>query len=243
MSAEGGAEQPNKVESFSQESTKISVLNHLVVESKSGVSELPQSTVSVDRAASLSPITPDSGRETRNFVFDFASPMPLASPPQKDACFNSQTTDEFCTSTSGSPRTPAKGVFDPFAPGPDKFMLAPHSNKYLQESRTTVARQLNFDSSLNFSERGKHETAAETDSDDEMLLETMYDDLLEAIFSTQTKCLPAEISPMDIETDGLKTPDSATRLTGIAETCPRAPVKRSRKSRIINQDLCRKLEF
>nr|GEY85443.1 PR domain zinc finger protein 8, putative isoform 1 [Tanacetum cinerariifolium] len=58
----------------------------------------------------------------------------------------------------------------------------------------------------------------------------------------------ATISEKDIlseivAADVLMTPPSAPRLSGIAETCPGAPMKPATKLRNIDSRLCRKLEF
>lgn len=249
MDTEVSVDQPDNVEILSQ---KLNVNYVVVLDAKdnNNVIQLPSPMSSTDTpaaaAASLGPITPDSNTD---FLFDFTSPLTLdSSPPPKAALFDSHQSDILYASSDGSPRTPKEGVFDPFAPGPEKIMLAPHSNKYLPESRSNAARRLNFDSSVKCIRDGNHETDAETISDDEMLLETVYDALLEAIVSKQTEgFLLAEMLPLgsdaDAEADAFKTPISVTRLSGIAETCPRAPMKPTRKLRNIDQSLCRKLEF
>lgn len=251
MDTEVSVDQPDNVEILSQ---KLNVNYVVVLDAKdnNNVIQLPSPMSSTDTAAaaaasaSLGPITPDSNTD---FLFDFTSPLTLdSSPPPKAALFDSHQSDILYASSDGSPRTPKEGVFDPFAPGPEKIMLAPHSNKYLPESRSNAARRLNFDSSVKCIRDGNHETDAETISDDEMLLETVYDALLEAIVSKQTEgFLLAEMLPLgsdaDADADAFKTPISVTRLSGIAETCPRAPMKPTRKLRNIDQSLCRKLEF
>lgn len=156
----------------------------------------------------LGPITPDPNRETGDFPIDLKSPL------------------------NSSPHTPFKGVFDPFAPGPDKLLHAPHSRKFRSESQVNAIRRLNFDHS--------DESCEAVTLDEEILLETVYDTLLEAIVSKQREGLEDICSDSE---DGCKTPESFKWPSGVAETCPEAPVKRSRKPRNIDPNLCKKLEF
>ncbi|XP_057476616.1 unknown protein 1-like [Actinidia eriantha] len=243
MDPEVSVDQSNKVENLSRSSMEKLDEKFVVVEAKDNV-ELPQpSQVAADRAASIGPITPELNRESGDSLFDFASPLTLVSLPHMAVCFDSHSNDNLCSSTDGSPRTPVEDVFDPFAPGPDKLMQAPHCKKYLEESWSNVARRLNFGSSVNSVRDVSSEADAETISDDEMLLETVYDSLLEAIVSKQTEGFRSEILSVDPDSDGFKTPNSETCLSGIAETCPGAPVKPVRKSRNVDRSLCRKLEF
>ena len=132
----------------------------------------------------------------------------------------------------GIPRTPKDGVFDPFAPGPDNMARAPNSNKYLDEYRTTVARRLDFHPSF--------DVVAEADSDtlsDEKMVESVYENLLQVIVSKQAEGALAQMS------DDCETPPSVLRFTGIADTCPGAPMKPAAKPRNIDFGLCKKLEF
>ncbi|KAK9289323.1 hypothetical protein L1049_007478 [Liquidambar formosana] len=199
-------------------------------------------TVPANKGASLEPITPDHTRENGDFLSDFQSPLTLLSSPPNlvftDFCPRSN--NEPC-GIDCSPRTPKDNVFNPFAPGPDEMMLAPQCKKDMGESRISVARRLNFDSSTKFSVAdGNH---VENLSDEEMLLESVYGSLLEAIVSKQTEDVLAEISPPELNSDGFKTPTSAPRLNGVAEICPGAPMKPTRKLGNTDLGLCRKLEF
>jgi len=226
-------DQQNELVNVSQKIAKKVEEDCVVVEAKENVTEISlQSTV-----AAMGPITPDSNKETGDFLFGVTSPLTFVSSPEND---------NLGASINFSPQTPVEGVFDPFAPGPEKLAMAPHCKKYLKESRINVARRLKFDTSVSFILDGNDETDAETISDDDVLLEAVYDTLSEAIVSKQTEGLVTEILPLDPGFDGFYTPDSATRLSGIAETCPGAPVKTAgttKKLRIIDQGLCRKLEF
>ncbi|KAL6998538.1 hypothetical protein U1Q18_008666 [Sarracenia purpurea var. burkii] len=242
MDTEVDVDQLHKGDYSSQISVKNLDESLVVKEAKDSVTERPQPYTMT--ANSLWPVTPDSNRETGDFLFDFTSPLTSLSSLHKTLCFDSHPKNNSCASIDDrSPCTPMEGVFDPFAPGPDKLMLAPLSKKYMEDSRSNLVRRINFGSSVNVVQDGICETDAETISDDEILLETVYDTLLEAIVSKQTEWLLPETLPLDPVSDGLNTPSSGTRLNGIAETCPGAPVKPTRKLRNVDHGLCRKLEF
>ena len=76
-------------------------------------------------------------------------------------------------------------------------------------------------------------------SDEEIMFKFVYESVLEAIVSNQT----AKISSPESNSDGFKTPTSAPRLKGVAETCPGAPLKPTRKLRTASKRLCMKLNF
>ncbi|XP_024974620.1 unknown protein 1 [Cynara cardunculus var. scolymus] len=204
----------------------------------------PPSMVAND-GLSLSPITPDSNKENADLMSNFTSPLTLvASPPttgfssQPD---QSESGDDSCMKVDDeidSPCTPKEGVFDPFAPGPDKLMLAPIGMKHLEESRSFVARRLNFSSVMI---KNDCEKVCESGFEDDMLLEAVYESLLEAIICKQAEDIVAAVDSSCCSSP--ETPPCAPRLTGTAETCPGAPLKAVKKSRNIEMSLCRKLEF
>ncbi|KAF5782500.1 putative cyclin-dependent protein kinase inhibitor SMR11/SMR16 [Helianthus annuus] len=177
----------------------------------------------------LRPITPESNKDGSEVTSCFTSPLTLVS--------SHMNVDD---DEGDNPSTPKDVVFDPFAPGPDSLMLAPRSVKYLQESRNYVERRLNFNSMKTKND----ESALE---DDMLLVEAVYDSLLECIISKQAEDILGEISAVDSSSssspDAVMTP-FGPRLTGIAETCPDAPLKPVvKKSRYIDHSLCRKLEL
>ncbi|XP_027173399.1 uncharacterized protein LOC113773070 [Coffea eugenioides] len=147
--------------------------------------------------------------------------------------------------------TPKYSVFDPFAPGPNNtFLLAPHPTEYIQGSGDNVVRRrrrrLTFGDSTCGCVPHTNTVTAITEEEEETLFQTVYESLLEAIISTQTKGIPSpgrSLSQTSVVVDGFGTPRSATSLSGVAETCPRAPVKPSREITRIHTGLCRKLEF
>lgn len=200
-----------------------------------------------ENGASLGPMTPNHKRENGDFPFDSLSPPNSVSSPPEMVLESDYSKDD--CSLNGvaccSPRTPKSGMFNPFAPGPDDKMLAPLCKKYMSESRFSVARRLDFDSSdTPVLTVGKCGDEADVKLDEEMLLKLTYDSLLEFIVLMQTGGKPADIFPSTpLDFDGFRTPTSAPRLTGIAETCPDAPRKRMSKLLNLDMGLCRKLEF
>ncbi|GJR98058.1 cyclin-dependent protein kinase inhibitor SMR11-like protein [Tanacetum coccineum] len=124
------------------------------------------------------------------------------------------------------PSTPMEDVFDSLAAGRDKFM------KHGEKSESFVARKLNFNS-------GDKECASDSRFEDGKVMESVYESILEGIISKEAEDILSEIVAADV----LMTPPSAPRLSGIAETCPGAPMKPATKLRNIDSRLCRKLEF
>ncbi|XP_038695194.1 cyclin-dependent protein kinase inhibitor SMR11-like isoform X2 [Tripterygium wilfordii] len=184
-------------------------------------------------------MTPDSIRENGE-VPDFGSPITVLKKPAKALCFDLETSrnqDPFASiDDSSSPRTPKDCVFDPFAPGPAHLALAPLCKKYFDKSRVNVVRRLSFDSSYKIVED------AGFISDEEMF-DAVYENLLAVIVTKQAEDALSEISNIECDFDACQTPPLAPRLTGIADTCPGAPVKLPGKSRNLDLGLCRKLDF
>lgn len=194
-----------------------------------------------DQAAPQGPITPVLKREVVDVPIDGDSPLTEAT---KVFLFVGETItkeDQVASVNDGSPQTPKDVVFDPFAPGPDHLAMAPLCKKYVYQMKTSAARRLNFDSSLKLMEDSTDVDAVESISDEEMF-ESVYNNLLEAIVSKQTEDILAEISNIEWDPESCKTPPTLHQ-SGIAETCPGAPMKPSAKSRKIDLDLRRKLEF
>lgn len=196
---------------------------------------------------SMIPVSPDLRNEGLNFSPEFVSPKTVLTLPPESSCVDSRRK---CYGTAspdaGSPCTPKEGFFDPFAPGIDDFMLAPRSSKYFPEPRSSAARSLNFGAFVEVAIDGICETDADTISEEEKLLEILYDDLLEVIVSTQvTSIQPGtsldEVLVKHTVLDGFKTPEHL--LGGAADSCPPAPLKVGHKFVNINKELCRKLEF
>ncbi|CAH1454621.1 unnamed protein product [Lactuca virosa] len=203
----------------------------------------PSSMLDNNGGFAPSPITPDSNKESADLMSAFTSPLTIVSSPP--ATYHSGG-DSDMNEEDDSPCTPKEGVFDPFAPGPDKLMNAPLSMKHVEESQSYVARRLNFNSQMTKKdcENEKRESVSESSFEDKQLLEAVYDSLLEAIISKQSEDILAEMTAAAYSScDGLETPPSAPRVTGIADTCPGAPMKAVKKSRNIDLSLCRRLDF
>ncbi|XP_050382861.1 cyclin-dependent protein kinase inhibitor SMR11 [Argentina anserina] len=189
--------------------------------------------------AVLGPITPEADRENGDSQLTF-----LKKPPVLTVKSNRDGDDPCGLSddSSGSPRTPEDGVFDPFAPGPEKLAMAPLCKKYVSKSRSIIARQLSFDSPIQSSDDEISSNCVESLSDEEMF-EAVYENLLEAIVSDLTLNVLGERARKDWDCgDDCITPPG-TRLNGIAESCPGAPLRPVGKSRKIDLGLIRKLEF
>ncbi|XP_057971678.1 unknown protein 1 isoform X2 [Malania oleifera] len=194
----------------------------------------------------IGPITPDHKRENGEFLFDSKSPLTLVSSSRTEVSSDLCGDDDPTTSSvKGSPRTPREGVFDPFAPGPEELLaLAPMCKKSLAASQISVSRQLHFESSLELIGDGDCGIGPDSPPDEDKLLESVYGTLLDAIVSEQAEGVLAKVAPIEeSDCDGFKTPDTAPRLNGVAETCPAAPMKTQRKLRNIDLGLRRKLEF
>lgn len=211
-------------------------------EVREDVPKLPEAT---DCTASLGPITPDADKENGDFPIDFQSPLTVMRKPHKLSGIDSNCDENGCEVSfveNDSPQTPKDGVFDPFAPGPDNVAWAPQCKKYLQDLRISVARRLDFNISFETVQSEHPGYDAESLSDQE-IFESVYENLLEVIVSKQTEGVLADITNLEYDSDECKTPPSAVRLSGIADTCPGAPVKHENEPRIIHVGLCRKLEF
>ncbi|PIM97272.1 hypothetical protein CDL12_30259 [Handroanthus impetiginosus] len=189
------------------------------------------------------PTTPDSNRENGELSHDLSSPLTCVSSPHNVICFNSNLSKSPTSPNGDNAHTPKESVFDPFAPGPGKFMLAPHPRKYMEGLGTNVAQKLNFMCAKSLIGDINCETSRETTSEEDNLFESVYNAILDAIVSEQTKELVTNAKTQVSDSDGFRTPNFARRLSGIAETCPGAPVKSTSKCRNIGKELCRKLEF
>lgn len=198
----------------------------------------------VELRASLEPSTPDADRESCDFPSDSKSPLTL-----QLTCVDSlgeriseaplegfESSDPLC-----SPRTPKDGVFDPFSHGPAHLALAPLSRKCFSGSAGFVARRLQFGSSSSSSLQLVEDEEEQSISDSE-LLEAVYENLLEVIVSHHAEASLAQLSSSPSDCPDCITPP-ASLISGVAQTCPPAPVKPSVKMRNINIGLCRKLEF
>ncbi|KAL6496150.1 hypothetical protein OROGR_029408 [Orobanche gracilis] len=142
---------------------------------------------------------------------------------------------------------PKETLFDSFAPGPDNLMLAPpHHRKYTEKElriKHVVRRKLNFMCETNLI-RDITTSHMDSDMEHDHLFQIVYGTILDSIVSDhETK---KEVGGGGFESgfDGFGTPVPHLLLCGIAETCPRAPIKSTTKYRnIIDKEICKKLEF
>ncbi|XP_028776337.1 unknown protein 1-like [Neltuma alba] len=215
----------------------------VVLGANKDVSELPDAA---ECNGSLVPITPNADRENGDFRIDLQSPLTVMKKPFKLSDIDSNCKENgrkvAALVDNSSPKTPEDGVFDPFAPGPEIMARAPLCKKYANDLRSCVARRLNFNPSSDAVQPKSSCFDGESPSDQEMF-ESVYENLLEVILSTQAEAMLAEISDVVYDSEYCKTPPSAIQLSGIADTCPGAPVKPGNKPRIIPVGLRRKLEF
>lgn len=142
---------------------------------------------------------------------------------------------------SGS-QTPTENIFDPFAACPEELAFAP-KKKMLRGTQIPLRRQLNFydwDASTETEMINVPGDAAE----EEHLLQYFFQSFLELIVSSQIREVSAgKLPDNDNQLECLKTPTSLPFLTGIAETCPPAPMKQLTEPRKLPLGVCRKLEF
>ncbi|XP_068668868.1 unknown protein 1-like [Aristolochia californica] len=178
-------------------------------------------------ANTMGPRTPaDRGNE----IAVVGSDSPLTSSSASSTPLREKVSDSDATEWTGPTPdicTPRSHVFNSFAPGPEELALAPRK-KPLGESSSRVARKLKFDSDSRSLEKG-----VGGDESRESILEAMVDEI-------SSKNLPPENGPFV----QFETPKHLPRLTGIAETCPEAPMKPLGRSKALTDtSLCRKLEF
>lgn len=134
---------------------------------------------------------------------------------------------------STSPSTPIDDVLDTCGSG----------YNHMKHPITSVSKKLEF------GPNGMNDSVSENVFENGSLMETVYESVLEAIICNQAEDILAEImatgSSHDASRDVVMTPTSVARLTGLAETCPGAPVKAKRVGRLkdVNMSLCRKLDF
>ncbi|KAL6865267.1 hypothetical protein ACP4OV_016418 [Aristida adscensionis] len=136
--------------------------------------------------------------------------------------------------------TPRESIFDPFAPGPGIAACAPKKN-VIRGVEIPSRRQLNFDS-------GDLPVNDWRDSEEEedqflQLIQKMILDLIITDGSLDRQ-EGAEKNLTDSSPhEDCKTPASRPLLTGIATTCPNAPLRPSLKASKLSPSICRKIDF
>ncbi|XP_015615763.1 uncharacterized protein [Oryza sativa Japonica Group] len=137
-------------------------------------------------------------------------------------------------------QTPRESIFDPFAPGPEELACAPKKNM-IKAPELPPRRQLSFDSGDYPIKRLSFEF--DDAEEDDQFLERICKMFIDLIVSNQAletigKDLIGSNSPGSCET-----PSSEPLLTGIADTCPDAPLRRPLKAVQLSPSICRKLDF
>ncbi|TVU16917.1 hypothetical protein EJB05_32920, partial [Eragrostis curvula] len=133
-------------------------------------------------------------------------------------------------------QTPRESIFDPFAPGPEEVACAP-KKKVISGIEAPSRRQLNFESG-DYPVKKLSFDSDDAEEEDEYLLvlENMILDIImpDGFLDRQEKSDTSLI---------YKTPDSKPLLTGIATTCPDAPMRQSLKAFKLSPSICRKIDF
>ncbi|BAF29033.1 unknown protein 1 [Oryza sativa Japonica Group] len=137
-------------------------------------------------------------------------------------------------------QTPRESIFDPFAPGPEELACAP-KKKVTKAPELPSRRQLSFDSGDYPVKRLSFEF--DDAEEEDQFLERICMMFIDLIISNQAlettgKDLIGSNSPRSCET-----PSSEPLLTGIADTCPDAPLRRPLKAVQLSPSICRKLDF
>ncbi|XP_074333146.1 uncharacterized protein LOC141670981 isoform X2 [Apium graveolens] len=188
----------------------------------------------------------DNDNEAKNVVKHSLPPMKPGSPDARDEGIN--VPSDFTLPDASSPITPKGGSFDPFAPAIDDLAMAPRGSSYSRQAWNISAGSIKLGSSVRLAIEECCDSDEEDAWEDERLLKVLYYDLLEVIVSTQVYSVQFdmfldEVLEKLLILDGYRTPEPL--FTGIADTCPPAPMKFERKAaiNITDRGLCRKLEF
>ena len=168
--------------------------------------------------------------------------VPEAISPRGDILelsISSKPTDD---SLSLGCETPRESIFDPFAPGPEAA-CAP-KKKVARGAEVPPRRKLNFDSGDYPVKRLSFDSS---DSDEEdQYLQVIHKMILDLLI-VDGPLDGQEETGKNVTDSGLhgscKTPDSKPLLTGIASTCPGAPLRPSLKALKLSPDICRKIDF
>jgi len=169
--------------------------------------------------------------------------VPEAISPRGDILelsISSKPTDD---SLSLGCETPRESIFDPFAPGPEEAACAP-KKKVARGAEVPPRRKLNFDSGDYPVKRLSFDSS---DSDEEdQYLQVIHKMILDLLI-VDGPLDGQEETGKNVTDSGLhgscKTPDSKPLLTGIASTCPGAPLRPSLKALKLSPDICRKIDF
>ena len=169
--------------------------------------------------------------------------VPEAISPRGDILelsISSKPTDD---SLSLGCETPRESIFDPFAPGPEEAACAP-KKKVARGAEVPPRRKLNFDSGDYPVKRLSFDSS---DSDEEVQYLQVIHKMILDLLIVDGPLDGQEETGKNVTDSGLhgscKTPDSKPLLTGIASTCPGAPLRPSLKALKLSPDICRKIDF
>lgn len=139
--------------------------------------------------------------------------------------------------------TPRERIFNPFAPGPDVAMWAP-KKQVSRGAEVSSRRKLNFDSG-DFPIKRLSFDSCDSEEEDEYL-QVIQNMILDLLISDGPLDRRGESENILIDPSlygSCKTPDSKPLLTGIASTCPHAPMRPSHKVLKLSPGICRKIDF
>ncbi|CAN6326254.1 unnamed protein product [Urochloa humidicola] len=155
--------------------------------------------------------------------------------PRGDTSISSEAPDD---SLLLGCETPRESIFDPFAPGPDVAAWAP-KKQVIRGAEVPSRRKLNFDSG-DFPVKRLSFDWSDSEEEDEYLQE-IQKMILDLCISDGP--LDSQEESEKILYESCKTPDSKPLLTGIASTCPDAPLRPSHKVSKLSPSICRKIDF
>lgn len=133
--------------------------------------------------------------------------------------------------------TPLKSIFDPFAPAPEEFAVAPMK-------RTLKSMQIPHLRKLKLYDCGDSTQIECHAPEEDQLSELLYLSFFELIVSSQLQEISAcKLLDQQEHSKYANTPLSLSLLTGIAETCPPAPKREPVESTKLDSGACRQLDF
>lgn len=149
--------------------------------------------------------------------------------------------------------TPRESIFDPFAPGPEEVACAP-KKKVTRGAEVPPRRKLNFDSDdylvkrLSFDWSDSEEECQYLQMIQKMVLDLcisdspdQHEEMLDSTLDWQEET--GNIMIDSILYESCMTPDSKPLLTGMASTCPDAPLRQSLRVSKFSPGVCRRIDF
>ncbi|KAL5206256.1 hypothetical protein ABZP36_034465 [Zizania latifolia] len=161
-------------------------------------------------------------------------------PPEKKAIGSSISIEVADEDPSSGCQTPRESIFDPFAPAPEEVACAP-KKKVIRATEAPSRRQLSFESGDCPVRRLSYEF--DDSEEEDQFLERMCNMFIDLIISNQALDTAGK-DMIDYSSPGnCETPTSQPLLTGMADTCPDAPLRRSLKVVKLSPSIRRKLNF